>query len=633
MKYLPFIISFLAVIGVVVYIFRPRKDVEVKEDVIYRLDKMKDFARNVIKEAISVDNDVSRSEMRQALRLCMLGSRKDKLLVKSYLRDQLSLVYDFTEENCDKVIPFSKPSRLTSQEKFDIILYNRIKKHGADAFAKLVGPEPEGYNLFKLREVDFEIPETENGVYLDALGNPVEVYGTNTDKKYMYYISVKDVENIYALEDIKLDANDMREIIIQRIYQEILGLGPIDELRDQKIDGVSGGTTGVPQDIAYTLDISDYSTGNTYVPPSYSSIAVFFKGVTMQIQALSFGSQEELVRVAKLIYTYNNPGQINRKKGHVVNEMADHSRVVVVAPELTDRWAFFVRKFDEKLVDLRALWKHPGAALLVSWIFFQMRGAVTAAFTGDQGTGKTLTMKAAVGSIYPWYNLRIQEGSFFEMNLSQSFPNVDVLPFKETDSMTAIDGMVLQRKTNGTVNILAEIADDRWFPIMLKMGQAGSKFTFFSHHATTAEGLMDTIRNSVVASGLHQDPKEAEKFILSILRVDVHFENDRGNRYVSRVTEFVPVKEKIEFDETFIDTINENPVKSMAQFNKVLYQKILRDEAPVYRTSDIIVYENGEFVPKNRPSQELIEYMKKNMIEEDSIIFEEFIEKYWGKAS
>ena len=76
------------------------------------------------------------------------------------------------------------------------------------------------------------------------------------------------------------------------------------------------------------------------------SVWVFYRGVSLHLAFLSFGTMQELKRVCQNIYKYNHPGQLSEASGYKVNEMKDGSRVVVVRPPFAESWAFFVRKFD-----------------------------------------------------------------------------------------------------------------------------------------------------------------------------------------------------------------------------------------------------------------------------------------------
>ena len=87
--------------------------------------------------------------------------------------------------------------------------------------------------------------------------------------------------------------------MVHRLYQLYKGNGVIDEIRDMHIDGVSGGVSGIPKDCAGNEE------SMLDMPKSYESVWIFFRGKSVHLSFLSFGSEKELIRVCKNIYKYN----------------------------------------------------------------------------------------------------------------------------------------------------------------------------------------------------------------------------------------------------------------------------------------------------------------------------------------
>jgi pilus assembly protein CpaF len=615
-----FSLVLIALIGYLIYKYLPQPEID--NEVLNSLEDLIVFSKNVIKDSISSDKSFSGSNqrnkqlenkklMQKALRYCMVGSLPDKLFVKAYLRDALEKVFSFSDAECDLIIPFSKSGRLTHRDKFDIILHHYKKEYGAQALGHIIVK----FKINTLRVIDFEYtPEGE-------------------EPPKGYYLSKKDIDGIYNITPIKLEKEDKKEIIIQRIYSIIEGLGAVDEIRDQDIDGLSGGVSGMPGNLVDSMDFERYDeTRSGASTASYDSIWIFFKGESIHLQCLGFGSQEELIRICQLVYTYDSPGQYDRQKGHVINEMADQSRVVVVGPNMADSWAFWIRKFNEKLIALEDLWKNiDNYSLVTEWISWQMKGDVTSSWTGPQGSGKTMSMKAATTQIYRHKNLRIQEGSFFETWINKTAPFRNSRAFKETTYVKIIDGMIIQRKTDGSVNLISEIADDSLFPVVMNMAQAGSDFTYWSHHSMTADAMVINIATSLVNAGQYSTMREAIAFVVSLLKIDVHFDKREGLRFVERVTEYIPLTESLEYPEDFKEVIETNPSLANARYLKVKFTKLLKDESPIYKTQNIIEFKNGQYVPVNRPSEDLIKRMSNKMREKDVPAFLAFIEKNWPK--
>jgi len=113
-----------------------------------------------------------------------------------------------------------------------------------------------------------------------------------------------------------------------------------------------------------------------------------FAGKSIRLAFLSFGKESELKRVCQNIYKYNNPGQLSDTNGYKINEMKDGSRVVVVRPNFSETWAFFVRKFDVQKATLEQLIKIPGKEGAIDLLKFLVKGERILALTGTQGCRK-----------------------------------------------------------------------------------------------------------------------------------------------------------------------------------------------------------------------------------------------------
>lgn len=171
----------------------------------------------------------------------------------------------------------------------------------------------------------------------------------------------------------------------------------------------------------------------------------FYKGKTIHLSFLSFGSERELKRVCQNIYKYNYPGQLSEANGYKVNEMKDGSRVVVVRPPFSESWAFFVRKFDIQSASLEQLIKGQNADFPIQLLSYLMKGSRITAITGAQGSGKTTLLMAMVKHIYASYTLRVQEMAF-ELHLRSIYSRRNILSFRETDHISGQQGLDLQKK-------------------------------------------------------------------------------------------------------------------------------------------------------------------------------------------
>ena len=414
--------------------------VEVDEKT-YNLDKMTAFVKKRLDEITKVNlYDIGLSEaelerrknkkyeLKKALKGCTYGDVNDKKYVKTLIYDLLLQEYEVNEINISKAIPFDLPSLLTPQDKFDILIYVYQKEFGYEALTQMI----KKYNLAELKYVQGE-------------------------EKPSYAITREEIDDIYEKENITLSFPDKLNVVVQRIYQHYKGYSSIDEIRDMNIDGVSGGVSGLPESFLSQVAQTDGDYLNQVldkrVPRACDSIWIMFQGKSIRLEFLSFGTESELKRVCQNIYKYNNPGQLSDTNGYKINEMKDGSRVVVVRPSMSETWAFFVRKFDVKRATLEQIIKFEGKEQAIDLLKFLVKGARIISLTGEQGCGKTTMLMAMIENIYETMNLRITETAF-ELHLRKIYPTRNILSMRETETVSGQDCLDVQKKTDGSVNII-----------------------------------------------------------------------------------------------------------------------------------------------------------------------------------
>ena len=619
------IISIAIVAIVVALIYKKLKNnqnAKVVEDVVvddktYTLEKMIDYIKRKMDEITKVnlydlglsEEELKRRknkkyELKKALKGCTYGDVNDKKYVKQLIYDLLLNDYGVDETNISKAIPFDIASLLTPQDKFDIIIYMYKKEFGYEAMSKLI-------KKYKLAELKY----------------------TAGDAKPSYVILPEEISAIYAKENFMLSLEDKLMVVVQRIYQQYKGYSSIDEIRDMNIDGISGGISGLPESFLSQAAQTDANVVNNVldhkIPRACDSIWIMFSGKSIRLAFLSFGSESELKRVCQNIYKYNNPGQLSDTNGYKINEMKDGSRVVVVRPTFSETWGFFIRKFDVQRASLEQLIKDEGKEEAIDLMRFIVKGARIIALTGEQGTGKTTMLMAMIENIYETLNIRVQETAF-ELHLRKIYPTRNILSFRETETVSGQEGLDVQKKTDGSVNIIGEVATDPVASWMIQAAQVASKFTLFTHHAKTFPDLVTALRNSMLRTGVFKNETVAEEQVVSVLNFNVHLVKDfRGNRYIQRVTECIPVIDKNDYNynsrnettlEGKLDTFIENSTKYFAkETNKELY-----------KYQNIMEYQDGKFVLTNKITDKNIGEMIINMDEQDSAAFREFVKVHWN---
>ena len=608
------------------YYIKKQKEEQVETTVVvddktYTLDMMKEFVKKRLDEITKVNlYDIGLSEeelkrrknkkyeLKKALKGCTYGDVNDKKYVKELIYDLLVKEYGVDETNVSKAIPFDVPSLLTPQDKFDILIYMYKKDFGYEALTELI----RKYNLAELK-------------YLEGESKP------------SYVITSQEIEDIFEKENMDLKFEDKLSVVVQRIYQHYKGYSSIDEIRDMNIDGISGGVSGLPESflsqVAQTSS-SDYLTqvSEHKVPRACDSIWIFFQGKSIRLAFLSFGTEAELKRVCQNIYKYNNPGQLSDTNGYKINEMKDGSRVVVVRPSFSETWAFFVRKFDVKRSTLEQWFKgEPGCDDSIALLKYLVKGARIISITGEQGCGKTTMLMGMIENIYETMNIRVQETAF-ELHLRKIYPTRNILTFRETDTISGQEGLDVQKKTDGSVNIIGEVATDPVASWMIQAAQVASKFTLFTHHAKTFPNLVTALRNSMLRTGVFKNEKTAEEQVVQVLNFDIHLKKDfKGKRYVERITECIPIESRNEYT---YDHRKEKTLEGKFDkfFDNATQYFTKTTDKELYQYRNILEYVDGEYKITNPITNENIVEMRNNMDDSDREEFDQFIEKHWKKV-
>ena len=474
-----------------------------------------------------------KKELRDHLNRCGIGDDLAKTYMLEFLQECLLKLFHFNAENIDDTFYFQELKKKNPEYLFAQLLWQYKKNFGKDGLEHLIEEKELLWNCGKRSLV----------------------------------ITGDQIEKVYVEEAQVLNFVEKMELLTQKIYSSYKGLGIADEIRDMHIDGVSGGVSGASGDC--------------------HSLWIFYKGNSIHLDFLDFGSQQELERICRNICRYQQPGEISKARGYLVHEMADHSRIVVARPDFAESWMFFVRKLDQgkkrSLLDLFPGEENRILRQLLNWI---MKGCCVTGITGMQGCGKTTLLMALTDCIPREYTLRVLELAF-ELHLRELYPERNIVTFRETGSIGGWEGLELQKKTDGAVSIIGEVASARVAAWMVESGQSGSLFTLFTHHAKTTRSLICSLRNSLLKEGSFQNEVVAAQQVVQVLDFDIHLHMNReGKRFIERITH---IKES--------------------------------DNQPgQYLLKDLMVYENGSYVQKNtldlETKQEMARWMTQKEQEE-----------------
>lgn len=523
-----------------------------------------------------------KARLNLALRSCAQGNIGEKEYVKDYMKDLLQCQLQINEKTIDNVIPFQRSDLLTVQDQFEILLYQKKIEHRVEALEQL--------SLL----CGFEHPKQ-------------NVYGT------YYEITADDIRKAYLMYVGPLRYVDKLEIVTQRIYQETYGISVADELRDMRIDGISGGVSGVSTE-QYNYMEEIISHNESQKTRTYDSIWIFLHGKAIHLTFLSFGTQSELVRVCKNLYRYDNVGHLTSSNGYKLNYLYDGSRVVVVRPKLATHWAFFLRKFDSsKHMQLEELIKDKGKEKVIQLLKWMVKGCLNIILSGDQNSGKTTALKAMVQFIDQRYPVRTTEQEF-ELWLNNAYPNMNVVCFRGSDEVSIVDSINIQKKTDAAIMILGEVASAELANAFIMLTQAGTKSTMCTCHCVTTEDLVEYFRNCALSSGTFSNEKIAEEQVANSINIDIHWEKSGdGHRYISHITEIIPLSREEVWPDNYEDCILE-AIKRLTVRRTFI-------------TRDLVVFDEGRYIIKNPMSQRMADKICRNLHPEEVMLFREFMQE------
>ena len=591
---------------IILYTRSKSKSANVVEESYNTLDKVLEAVKvemvNIVKEDISLglsNEEFDRlykrkARVNEALKNCVHGVDSAKALVIDLIRNFIA--NNVAPEEVEALLGLDPEGEPSDQVKFEIIMYKYKKIYGNKAFAKWCAK----YDLDR-----------------DRLATDAD-----RDQDMAYYITVEDLNMTYAAENYKLTTDEQIDILAVIIYQRYKGFGVVDTIREMDINGINFGTSGSILSLGSQDKFAKEFKAN-------NSVWVYFHGKYIHMRFMNFGTEEEARRIIQMICRWGNPGPLTAKRGYLVNTMYDKSRVLAVRPPVSEYWAVFIRKFNIENPTPEYLiikeYTHNGE-LAIKLIEYLMRGCITCAVTGRQGSGKTTLMSSIIRYIDPRYTIRVLEMAP-ELYLREIYPSRNILSLQETSTVSAAECQDALKKSDAAVSIVGEVATDSIAARMIQMGMTASIFTIFSHHANTPKDLVLTLRNSLVNDGGFSNMETAEKQVTDVVKCDIHLDyTPDGRRYIDRISEITQLEEGMPYP----DYDPENPQDSINEITREYYQR--STDRVGFTTRLIMKYnlDTNTYEVANRFSPYLENKLRSALNKELRDGFDEFMLRNWG---
>lgn len=478
----------------------------------------------------------------KALDECIYGVEKSKAVVLSNIR--FIIERELPEEaDCNDVVNFEDILYADYDIQWEVLIYYVKTHHKNNPMRYLC----DKYHLSTEKEID-PMVDREPGKRCVFTGE-------------MLTQALAD-----ELKTRSIKYNEMLDIISILVYRERYGFGIVDTLRALDVDGFNFGTSG---SIRYVID------GLYNIPyRTTNSVWVQLDAKWIHFPFLDFKKEEEMKRVVNQLVSWGTTAPMTEKVPYKVNDAYDGARVTSIRPPAGECWACFIRKFSAGLYVKERLLNKPTVhnwELPATLIYYLMRAEQTTAFTGQQNTGKTSMMKAAMADV-AMVNIRILEMSF-ELAIRELYPWKNVITVKPTDYVTSSQLQDLLKKTDGYLSMVGEVAEDIVAARMIQFCLIASAFTIFSHHAKTDEDLINGLSNSLVACGEYENHDVAMMTVLDAIKNNVHMDFVRGERVIAFISEIIKLNEIQPYQELEKSSSIEGAIDQLAGLQREYYTR------------------------------------------------------------
>ena len=224
---------------------------------------------------------------------------------------------------------------------------------------------------------------------------------------------------------------------------------------------------------------------------------------------------------------------------------------------------------------------------------------------------KTTWLKSIIRFLPSSKNIGVFEISP-ELMLQLIYPLRNVVNYAVTESISMEDLYDFSKKTNRAVSILAEVASAVMSVIFMHSASVGSEQALGTHHAKTTEDFVLATRDNLTNAGGYSSEAVAEETVVKCIPFDTHWEKDKDLRYIERITEIIPIR-----DRRYPAEKNEG---QFSEEDTLEYYKRSTDRR-AFTTRNIVEFRNGKYVLANMFTDEMMLEIRSHLSADEEALF------------
>jgi len=471
-----------------------------------------------------------------------MGRLEDAIMLKGVCVDEANGLADL-------ILPFNEPQKLTSREKFEIILHKNRNSSGNGRDGAFKAILARYSCCCKARE---------------AAGY----------RSLRYEYDEADIDYIYNNEDYVLSFSDKIEIITQRLYEEIFGLKHIDMLAYSDINEVG------------------FSNNGRYV--------YCWSGKKIWLSFLQISEKDARVIQDRAISFEKHCPQLDVSHPEILCHRGDGARITVTQKPYFSARNLCIRIFNQSCADFNDLIT---ADKLRTLIIALVKTGESICLQGGLGTGKTTTMNVMYELLDDLLHIGTIE-DYFEQHIMEKYPYKRIVEGQAVNGKDLLDVVKTMLRMSVDVANIGEVRDGNALFAFIQLVQSVSVAAWFTTHITNPETTVPRLKNMLIGTGRYFSEQSAIMDIVHYINMIFQHEIIDGRITITKAVEIVPLVAVSSDGEYDIETPRE-------QLEKLFYIQQLRSNTyNMFRLNTIMQSVDGKAKFVNYPSRRMVKKAK-----------------------